>query len=128
MNDTSNQNTAEIEEISEEVEYDDFEVSENHLHIEEDTINEESEKTEVLTDTEDIEDTETEEETENINDVSGNDSWGSSNNGQITEVTLYDTNDYSTYFQNLEVLSILQLTVLIALGVAICFCKGFDKK
>lgn len=46
----------------------------------------------------------------------------------ITEYTVGDTPDYTSYFENLQVLSFLQLAVIIGLGVAICFCKGFDKK
>ena len=128
MNDNSNENKEEVEETSTEFEQIDSENSEDYLYHEEDTINEESEETEIITDSDDTEETQTEEETTYTNDVSGNDPSGSSEYGQITEVAMYDTNDYTSYFQNLEVLSILQLTVLIALGVAICFCKGFDKK
>ena len=132
MDDTTNQNKEEVEETSIETESTDSKSTEDiiyHEDVEDIEAAEESEVNDSLLTEEDTDSTESE-EFENSNDVSGNDPGGNGDvNEQIlSEVTLYDTYDYTSHFENLEILSILQLGVLIALGVAICFCKGFDKK
>lgn len=98
----------EVEDSEQEIVTGDFEGSEDSLHSEEaEEVIEEEEKEEQV-----------EEEPEEVVE-----------NEELTSETIFtDSVDYSQYFENLQVLSFLQLAVMIALGVAICFCKGFDKK
>jgi hypothetical protein len=98
----------EVEDSEQEINSDDFEGSEDSLH---------SEKAEEVTEEEKKEE-HIEEGPEEVIE-----------NEEVTSETIFtDSVDYSQYFENLQVLSFLQLAVMIAVGVAICFCKGFDKK
>lgn len=98
----------EVEDSEQEIITDDSESSEDSLY------NEEAE--EVIEDEEKEE--QVEEEPEEVTE-----------NEELNSETIFtDSADYSQYFENLQVLNFLQLAVMVALGVAICFCKGFDKK
>ena len=48
---------------------------------------------------------------------------------EINESTEYphDTVDYSSYFENLQAIGILIMTVILGSALAICFLKGFRK-
>lgn len=97
-----------VEDSEQEIKSGDSEGSEDSLYSEEDEeVTEEEEKEEQV-----------EEEPEEVIE-----------NEEVTSETIFtDSVDYSQYFENLQVLCFLQLAVMIALGVTICFCKGFDKK
>ena len=59
-----------------------------------------------------------------MNDVSGNEEYE-----ETFESTEYpnDPIDYSGYFENLQILGILLITVILGSAMAICFTKGFKK-
>lgn len=64
-----------------------------------------------------------------MSDVSGNDIFEDLNgqNEIETEISVYESIDYTSYFENLQNISFIILTVLIALGVVIAFINGFGK-
>lgn len=62
-------------------------------------------------------------------DVSGNDYYEdlSGSNEIESEISVYQSIDYTNYLENLQNISFIILTVLIALGVVIAFINGFGK-
>ena len=66
-----------------------------------------------------------------MNDVSNNESVEEDQEEyeEINESTEYphDIVDYSSYFENLQAIGILLMSVILGSALAICFLKGFRK-